>query len=308
MMLKATEFLSDVLATRTPAQFDAVYKELMDDRDRLVASADEQKLNQNWYLRQVLSAQLHYLDAYSKNVRGEHYAAWCSLERVEQSVVRLRRLREHSPEADNDLHVDFMLTHTRRWQHIYPYSVFASPEFVRTGLSCSICGQRVNPRKPCGHRVGELYSGTLCNHEAAGIEFQGVSLVTHPVQKYSVLFSQDEFGKQVDHYDYSLVRRLTEVLRRPFSRFHFEFSTRLHPHASYKYVGRNDECPCGSGVKYKKCCLRKDGIPRPHVDFVGDIVADPDRIIFPTPKPPKRRHPNDNMFSVTVARADPDKF
>jgi methionyl aminopeptidase len=24
-------------------------------------------------------------------------------------------------------------------------------------------------------------------------------------------------------------------------------------------VGRNDPCPCGSGLKYKKCCLRKEG-------------------------------------------------
>jgi preprotein translocase subunit SecA len=23
-------------------------------------------------------------------------------------------------------------------------------------------------------------------------------------------------------------------------------------------VGRNDPCPCGSGKKYKKCCLGKD--------------------------------------------------
>lgn len=22
-------------------------------------------------------------------------------------------------------------------------------------------------------------------------------------------------------------------------------------------VGRNDPCPCGSGMKYKKCCIRK---------------------------------------------------
>jgi preprotein translocase subunit SecA len=24
-------------------------------------------------------------------------------------------------------------------------------------------------------------------------------------------------------------------------------------------VGRNDPCPCGSGQKYKKCCLPKEG-------------------------------------------------
>lgn len=23
-------------------------------------------------------------------------------------------------------------------------------------------------------------------------------------------------------------------------------------------IGRNDPCPCGSGLKYKKCCLNKD--------------------------------------------------
>jgi uncharacterized protein YecA (UPF0149 family) len=25
-----------------------------------------------------------------------------------------------------------------------------------------------------------------------------------------------------------------------------------------KNIGRNDPCPCGSGKKYKKCCLNKD--------------------------------------------------
>lgn len=25
-----------------------------------------------------------------------------------------------------------------------------------------------------------------------------------------------------------------------------------------KKVGRNESCPCGSGIKYKKCCLKKD--------------------------------------------------
>ena len=26
-----------------------------------------------------------------------------------------------------------------------------------------------------------------------------------------------------------------------------------------KVIGRNDPCPCGSGKKYKNCCLGKDG-------------------------------------------------
>jgi len=29
------------------------------------------------------------------------------------------------------------------------------------------------------------------------------------------------------------------------------------PIISEKKIGRNDPCPCGSGKKYKKCCLKK---------------------------------------------------
>ena len=25
-------------------------------------------------------------------------------------------------------------------------------------------------------------------------------------------------------------------------------------------VGRNDPCPCGSGKKFKKCCMRKQSV------------------------------------------------
>ncbi|HIZ71748.1 MAG TPA: SEC-C domain-containing protein [Candidatus Atopostipes pullistercoris] len=25
-----------------------------------------------------------------------------------------------------------------------------------------------------------------------------------------------------------------------------------------KKIGRNDPCPCGSGKKYKKCCMKKN--------------------------------------------------
>ena len=30
------------------------------------------------------------------------------------------------------------------------------------------------------------------------------------------------------------------------------------PKKAEKKVGRNDPCPCGSGLKYKKCCWAKD--------------------------------------------------
>lgn len=43
-------------------------------------------------------------------------------------------------------------------------------------------------------------------------------------------------------------------------------------------IGRNDSCPCGSGKKYKKCCLSKDTlVQRATSDsfiqgYLGDLV------------------------------------
>ena len=38
-------------------------------------------------------------------------------------------------------------------------------------------------------------------------------------------------------------------------------------------VGRNDPCPCGSGLKYKKCCLLKEKLFDPYT-AIDKIVAD----------------------------------
>ncbi|HET7291728.1 MAG TPA: SEC-C metal-binding domain-containing protein [Vicinamibacteria bacterium] len=48
-------------------------------------------------------------------------------------------------------------------------------------------------------------------------------------------------------------------------------------------VGRNDACPCGSGRKYKKCCLAKAAPPLPPAPATADLSvedADPRKAIF----------------------------
>ena len=34
-------------------------------------------------------------------------------------------------------------------------------------------------------------------------------------------------------------------------------------------TGRNETCPCGSGKKYKKCCLTKDQVAAPSQTFMS---------------------------------------
>jgi len=39
-------------------------------------------------------------------------------------------------------------------------------------------------------------------------------------------------------------------------------------------IGRNDPCPCGSGKKYKKCCLAKPGPAQPIIDEITEAAEE----------------------------------
>ena len=48
-----------------------------------------------------------------------------------------------------------------------------------------------------------------------------------------------------------------DVANHRYDRFNVRqvVGTELVPFMSVQSAGRNDPCPCGSGLKYKKCCL-----------------------------------------------------
>ena len=58
-------------------------------------------------------------------------------------------------------------------------------------------------------------------------------------------------------------------------------------------VGRNDPCPCGSGKKYKKCCMLKD--------LEQELENQPDEEIPQEKK--ERRHPRADEIENNLNRA-----
>ena len=52
------------------------------------------------------------------------------------------------------------------------------------------------------------------------------------------------------YYETAIVR---EQVAKPITAVHGEEGAKPQKRDAQK-VGRNDECPCGSGKKYKKCC------------------------------------------------------
>lgn len=62
------------------------------------------------------------------------------------------------------------------------------------------------------------------------------------------------FKSSMQEYSYlDTIKRHYQMIKN----YYIENPTHWHSGELYKKIGRNDYCPCGSGKKYKKCCLYK---------------------------------------------------
>ncbi len=245
---------------------DAVLRSLADLKRLAIQANDEAETKRLWCYEQALLIQNRYISAFNKMKDGEYYEGWCELEQIE---LNLNRLERHKSLLKADFHLSLIRIHTSRFQELFPYMVFGSPEIVIKKRVCSTCGQPRGLRSGCGHIVGEIYDGEDCFNIVEQCEFVGLALVQNPVQKYSVVFSERDNNNSPA---YDLVRYCIERVASPFHGWSFIRTTSRHPHSLFKETGRNDKCPCESGLKYKKCCMpHPEGVLRPHVQFQFDV-------------------------------------
>lgn len=225
---------------------------------------DQNEAKAIWGIETSLMIQSGFIQAFQECKQKAFYKAWCSFERVEHAVLTLER---HFPTPHFDpFKIRYIWKHTKKFQSIFPYKLFISPEFVKQKIFCSICGKRVSLRSHCGHRIGQIYNGELCSRILKEFQLAGMALVTNPVQKYSVAFAGQD-----DPDRYPLLQYLIEALSSPFHEWNVTEETQRHPHSHFKHVGRNEKCPCGSEKKYKKCCLQAEGVLRPHFQFTFSV-------------------------------------
>lgn len=152
------------------------------------------------------------------------------------------------------------MKHVERLQKFFPYGSFLSPTFIVNKFKCNICGKTYKLRKKCEHKVGEIYNGKMCTKSwvAEDVEIPSISFVDNPVQKYRVCFID---GKD---YNYSLLENISSNLESPFHGWNYEESKKLQPHSRFNTLSKDDNCPCESGKTYGECCLKKEGVLRPH--------------------------------------------
>ena len=145
----------------------------------------------------------------------------------------------------------------------YPYRIFASIEMIHDELECNICGTSVL-NSNCPHIMGSLYRGKL----AVGIirkvrKVIAAALVNRPRDKRCTIQVPDNSNQF--HTLACLRTLMAEGRFHPLIFLRADQTTRMGPLEPLDASARNKPCPCGSGVKYKKCCHKKT---HEHLNFV----------------------------------------
>ena len=173
-------------------------------KKRAVSDGDDQKAKELWCLEETLKAQSTYVQAFGCIRHGDYYRGWCALEQAE---ITLHHMRQHFHQQWPDYSLDFVEKHIERWQSVYPYKYFISPEILAHEKECTVCNRKMAIRNHCGHIVGEIYGGEIALRRITNGDVLGIAImVEKPVQKYSVLFLTDsETGSRADKYNYAVV-------------------------------------------------------------------------------------------------------
>ena len=226
-----------------------------------VADNNQVTAKVTWCLETIARIQGHFVSAFLHLRKGECKEAWDLFERCEIEISHLDR---HFTETKGEFGVEHVREYMRQFQELYPFSVGWSPGYIKEEVSCSICNAKITLRSGCEHKKGEIYDGEMCAWQITKAQILHVSPVDNPTQKNAVIFPH---GNNDDRL--SVVLSIASFLRSPWDGWKYHKEERRMFHPAFKGVGRNDPCPCGSAVKYKRCCLNKDTV-FPHFEFYLD--------------------------------------
>lgn len=289
---KAAEFLHDILANSNEASGN-YWRELSESAHLAKSSATTAtEKDQLWFISTFAACMCDYLDAFQLISERAHLQGWC---RLEDAELGLSRLASNPFMSELASLVDARAKLIKLWQSVFPYRHFASPGMLYKKWECSICGKQSTPVAPCGHTVGRVYAGEFCYRTITDFEPLEISIVTDPVQKYSVL--------QLD-YNYSVVDFVVLHVSGPFDHWRGKWTRMRHSHENFMDRPHGGPCPCESGLRYEECCLLTEGVSLPHFAMEGRRLSrSPEiKLVRPHPKP-KREEGAPMVFSANLLKS-----
>lgn len=226
----------------------------------------ERLLNELYVMNRFIYMLASYTEMWSKILKMEFSSSWHSLQDALGLLRQIKRLSDRRQSHD----IDYFENQLLELERLYPYNVFLSIGAIVGWFKCSICGKDIDSFD-CPHVKGELYRGQMAYAIAQNItELNHVSMVMHPEDKRCVV-KYDDNGDQ-----FKGVRFLSDLIRsHDMQLLHFgklELSKKITKNLDFRKMGRNEPCYCGSGKKFKNCCIEQEFIETDHIDIVAQPV------------------------------------
>lgn len=230
-----------------------VIREIEQSRMTAIQEKDEEKANHYWCLAVIYYVQSGYLTLYH-NVRNRRYTqAYEAMKQTDMQLVTLGKNFDIGDEENDPYHLVFIRSMLQEYEKIFPYEYFICREQVIKEQKCSICGQVVKLRGGCNHVPGKIYMGEVCMHEITDFTYLGMKAARDPFDKYEYL---EPYQSEKMPYNFGILEGLMESLKSPYEYWEVEVVKAKNP--EFARVGRNDKCPCGSGKKFKHCCMNDE--------------------------------------------------
>lgn len=229
------------------ARFNNTISDACPDSD----TVGDDVLNELYVLKTIPNILENYAKYWESITESRLKESW---QHLQDCLSCLRLLKRFSPKESTTI-VDFHESQLIELEKLYPYKMFASVGMLADGFECSICGKDIDSLE-CEHIRGELYRGTMAVAVAKGIrQLNHVALVSNPADKRCVIdYDENSNAFKVVNY---LRYLITEKKLWPTDFDRVEISPRLFQNESYVKLARNQICFCGSGKKFKKCCIDK---------------------------------------------------
>lgn len=240
--------IENYLAAKNDCFDSKVFDCVEEYRTKAISEKNEEQANYFWCLKHIFLIQSGFVSAINALKDKKHEDAWLTLDKIDIDISALEE--NYRIEEDNDkYHLVFISRMIKEYQKLFPYRYFLSRECIIKAEVCSICGQPLSLRHPCGHKVGKLYMGELCLRKVTDMEFKAVCIVTDPFDKYTFIKPE---GKE---YNYGMLDKLMSEIKNPYDEFYVETVKVKRP--EFQNISRKKLCPCGSGKKYKRCHMGK---------------------------------------------------
>ena len=247
---------------------EEIKQRLSELKQEAVHNDDQVTAKAIWCLETIAQIQKHFLSAFSRLKAGDYQEAWHQLADCENQI---RSIDKHLTEGPQEFGIEHARVHTKQLQDLYLLEWGISPGLVNKEVCCSICDARLTLRSGCSHINGEIYDGEMCVGVVKKSVLLHVSIVKNPVQKSTIIFPDDDDDPRLKP-----IKLLGQTLISPWDRWNCHKETRRQYHPLFKDLGRNERCPCGSGQKYKKCCLGKEEMfPHFQFSFGGQTLIEP---------------------------------